>query len=663
MVGGQVAEGSGGTFARRSGLWLWPNESTVRAASNFARAITHPALSLLGVSVCLAFALRSLFFAISAWLWHFASDTDLAEVVPWARWAMADRDGAEAYALLFAIGLQGLATALCMMLLARLRASFRAGAVALLLAAAAAIAWNAPPRPPAAEIFITLSGTLWFIAGALLVTALVTWLGRRSRARVPALVAAVLVPVCFVPISYVRLPDLICILGPALRLQYGIRLSDIYLQYDLLPSLLALGWTSSGASPVTFGSVFVPASFYALFMGVYLIARRLLRAELAAPLLVSVVLIRFYGIIGDVSPQVGPVRLDLWVLPLGLVLAVGLRHWSVGLLLGALCFFSRSIGMLYLGAYGLAVALDFLAQRRASGDGAAIPFRRALAQLFIGTAPVWGIVMLCLLAVRLAFGSFGSDAVAIYHQLGVGMMRIDRTSFYWWLLALTGAAGWLAFTRRARIATPASSAAIFAVTLMVSSSIYFFGRSHELNLLNTSASYLFCFFLCLHLAWPEASDAAALRGLFRATPWLVVATCAYFYSYLGVSRTTGQFMEVVTQAPLLQASSGDAIPTINCAEVTEAAGDNDVVFFSSNDYWYYKGCHLVPRGYVQPLYLSILEKPLAADLAGLLRKGYKVVVPHVNEDFVSPHFGEFVPKLPPLDLVKTANFDIYRLRH
>jgi hypothetical protein len=643
---------------------LTPEGAALRLAKSKRRLIELPALPLLGAAVCVAFGVRAAFFSISEWLWHFATEVNLiTEVVPWVRWALADRDGAEAYGLLGAIALQGLGTALIMGLFARLGPRWRMVATVVLLALAMAIAWVCalPPRPPLFEPFTTLSGTLWFVAGALLATALLGQVVRRSRARVPLPLALVLVPVCFIPIAYASLPDLTCVLGPALRLQYGIKLSQIYFQYDLFPSLLALAWTTIGGLPVTFASVVVPATFYALFLAIYAVARRLLRPALVAPLMVSLLIVRFYSIHGDLIPQVAPLRLDLWVLPLAWVRVVGLRHWSVGLVLGSLCFFSRSIGMLYLGAYGLAIGLDFLAQRRGSNGQSVAPFWRGLVQLFRSTALVWGIILLSLLLARLVFGSFVSDAVAVYHRLGVGMMRIDRTSFYWWLLALTGAVGWLSYARRASLPARKGEASILAVTLTASSSIYFFGRSHEHNLLNTSAPFLFCLFLGLELSWPTGERAAPQRLLFRALPWLVVATCAYSYSLRGVLRTTGQYTQVTTQAPLLQATSGQPVPTIDCAELRKAVGDDRVIFFSSNDYWYYQSCELKPHGYLVPMWLAILKQPLAADLSRWLGRGFKLAVPR-SRDFVSESFGEFMPLLPALDRVDSPSFEIYRIR-
>jgi len=638
------------------------SETPLRSAP-LASFFGSQACCLLGVAICSAFAGRALFFAISSWLWGFAAATDMSEITPWTRWAMDDRDGAEAYGLLAVVLLQGLSVTACMAILDRLTLRWRAGVAVFLLALALALAWRVPPLPPTSAVYPTVWGAFGFTAAALATTWLFDWARRRSRSRTPTLVALVLLPVCFLPIAYASLADLICILAPALRLQHGIRLSQIYLQYDLLPSLLALAWTSVGGAPIAFSSVVVMSTFYALFVGVYAVARRLLRPQLAAPLLVSLVIVRFYGVLGDIAPQVSPLRLDLWVLPLALVLAVGLRHWSVGLLLGGLCFFSRSIGILYLGAYALAVALDFFALRRGPIASARAPFWRALRELFVAMAPVLGFVLLSGLAVRLAFGSFGSDAVAMYHQLGVGMMRITHASFYWWLLALIGAVAWLAYARRSQLPPRAGEAAIFAVTLALSCSIYFFGRSHEQNLVNTSAPFLFCCFLGLHLAWPGASEPVFLRWMFRAAPWLFVATCAYFYSNLGLIRTTEQVTDVATQNPLIQARSGVPVPNIDCAEVRGAAGDDHVIFFSIRDYWYYQQCKILPRGYYHPLYLALMKKKLAADLKVWLRRGYKLAVPRGGDDAVAGSLGEFLPELPDLDSVETPNFLVYRLRH
>jgi len=173
---------------------------------------------------------------------------------------------------------------------------------------------------------------------------------------------------------------------------------------------------------------------------------------------------------------------------------------------------------------------------------------------------------------------------------------------------------------------------------------------------------LFCCFLGLHLAWPSAPEPLLLRWLFRAAPWLFVATCAYFYSNLSLIRISGQFDQVATQNFFAQARSFSPVPSIDCAEVRGATGDDHVIFFSMRDYWFYEQCKIVPRGYFNPLYLAILKKPLATELKTWLGRGYKLAVPRTSDDFVATALAEFLPELPPLDAVETPTFTVYRLR-
>jgi hypothetical protein len=241
------------------------------------------------------------------------------------------------------------------------------------------------------------------------------------------------------------------------------------------------------------------------------------------------------------------------------------------------------------------------------------------------------------------------------------MMRIVPESFYWWLLALTGGAGWLAFSRRARLPKRAGEASIFAVALTVASSIYFFGRSHELNLLNVSAPFLFCTFLALDLAWPtEADDVPLLRGIFRVLPWAVVATCAYLYWARASERVMIQYSSVMTQSPVLVSNAVDQVDAAVCAEVAHAADDDQIFFFSMRDFWYYYHCRYVPPGYMQPMHLTPMKKPLLAEIKRLLASGYKIALPRDPGDEVASSFPEILAELPPLTSVETPHFQIYR---
>ena len=620
------------------------------------RLLQHPAVRLLVVALNVGIALRALFFLLAPWLWHFALPVAGADIVPWGRWAMVDRDGAEAYGLVTIAVLQIVATGLGVLLLTRLPARWAAAIVLLLSAAALRFAFWLPPWPPLYAVHPNARRALLVVVGSWLLSFLVARSMDR-QGRVPRLLTAILIPICFVSTTLPSLGDLACILSPALRIEHGVALRQMYLQYDLLPSLLVAAWHALGAPPLGFWFV-CAAAYYALFLGLFSIATRMFRHRwLAAPLVVSIVLVRIYApwVDANSTPQVTPLRLDLWPLLLAAVLAWGLRRWPTGLVLGLLFFFSRSVGILYLGGYLLALAADFLARRAALSERPA--FGQDLRQALRELVPSMAVIALALVASRAVFGSFGSDAVALYRRLGVGMLRVGLMSFYWWLLPLTGAAGWLAFSSRATRPPRVAEAAMLAVALLVANSIYFFGRSHEHNLINTSACFLFCLFLSLDLSWPSSiGEPRLIRWTFCAAPWALIGVCAYGYSQRVVDKLDAQQALVLAQRP----PGGATPPRIDCDEIKRAAGDDRVFFLSSNDAWYYRQCGYTPRGYVQPVALNVLTKNLAGEINEVLDSGAKVFVPRDRGDACGQAWDEVLPQLSSLERGETANFFVFR---
>ncbi len=624
------------------------------------KLLRDPNVALLGIVIAAATALRGLFLACSTWLWGFAKVVDLGFITPWARWAMTDRDGIEPYAMLLIVVLQWLLTALGVFLLARLPPRWRLAAVVALLAGVVRYVREVPLTPPLPAVDPMMLSALQLVAACVLAIGFVRWT-MRGTAGVPWLLAAVLVPFCFVRVALPMLADLSAILAPALQLHDGVAPSKVFMQYDLLPSLLAVGWMKLGGDSLSFWIV-LAAVFYATMLGLVVVGRRLFsRPGLVAPMLVAIVFMRCYAVWGDplMCPQVGPVRLDLWVGLVAATLAVGLRHWLVGLLVACLCFFSRSVGILYLGSYFLALGADLLAERRDTPPDARAPFGRDLRALLVTVAPSLGFIAASFVASRLVLGSFGSAAVAMYRQLGVGMLRVDAKSFYWWLLPMTGAVGWLAFSARGTRAPRRAQAAIFTVALVAANSIYFFGRSHEHNLLNISISLLFCAYLGLDLAWPAAADdSRVVRALFHLAPVAIVVVTAYSYSARAFEKLKAQVSHVASNVPT-PPSGNEAIPDVHCDEIARVATDGRVYVFSGFDYWYYDRCHYVPRGYFQPMFLAILQHSLIDDVTGLVNEGYKVFVPSHPGDFVTADFAGLIGALPKLDTSQTPHFTVY----
>jgi hypothetical protein len=615
--------------------------------------LLHPLTCTAAVAFALTLGLRWLFFHFSERIWALREEVPIESITPWARWAMQDRDGAEPQVLLLLILILVALTTAAINLMGRVSAASRKfAAVSCLIGSEIFLAFE-PLNPPVRQIDREWPHILVVVGGVLLVALAVQWAGRRPATY--GLLLLLSIPVCFLTALPQSLsPDLAAILAPALRLRSGFPLHDIYFQYDLFPSLIAMGWRWLGADPAMF-SFCTRTSYFLLLAGCFFLARRLFAdPRLASLLLVALCAVRVYGGIyeANASPQVTPLRVDLWILLLAAALHFGLEHWVVGLTTALVFFFLRGFGLLYVGSYALALTADFCARR------AALPKPPALLEDIAASLrrvmPSLVLVVAGIAAARLAFGSFIPDAVATYHRLGLGMMRIAPSSFYWWIAPGIAAAAALAFRSRQFLPEKRAQAALFALALAIGNSIYFFGRSHENNLINVSASLLLSFFLGVDLA-AFTLDSKRARRLVLAVPWCALALIAFSYSGRLFARV-GDQVAAVAQVPHPQ----ETPQPIVCAEINAVVPDHRVFVFSINyDYWFYERCGYVPQGYIQPLWLQIFRRDVIAQMARLLDNGYKIVVPKMD----TPTFdAEFAPGLNEMYRLESTNYIFYGRR-
>ena len=615
--------------------------------------ILHPLTCTVAVALALTLGLRWLFFHFSERIWALREDVPIESITPWARWAMQDRDGAEPQVLLLLTLMLVALTTAAINLMGRVSATNRKIAAALCLIGSEIFLAFVPLNPPVTDIAGEWPHILIVVGGVLLVALAVQWAGRRPATY--GLLLLLSIPVCFLTAAPQSLSaDLAAILTPALRLRSGVPLHDIYFQYDLFPSLIAMGWRWLGADPAMF-SFCTRTSYFLLLAGCFFLARRLFAdTRLASLLLVALCAVRVYGSIyeANTDPQVTPLRVDLWILLLAAALHFGLEHWAVGLTTALVFFFLRSFGLLYIASYALALIADFCARRAALPHPPSLPedlaasLRRVIPSLLLVGAGIT--------AARLAFGNFIPDAVITYHRLGLGMMRIAPNSFYWWIAPGIAATAALTFRSRKFLTEKRAQAALFALSLAIGNSIYFFGRSHENNLINISASLLLSFFLGIDVA-AFTLDSKLARRLVLVVPWCALALIAFSYSGRIYSRV-GDQMAAVARVPL----SPENPQPIVCAEINAAVPDHRVFVFSVNyDYWFYERCGYVPQGNLQPLWIQIFRPNVIAQMSRLLDNGYKIVVPKMD---IPTFEAEFAPGLNGMYRFESTDYIFYGRR-
>jgi hypothetical protein len=569
---------------------------------------------------------------------------------------MDDRDGAEPQVLLLLVVALAVLTIVAAFLFDKLPVAWRIAAVSVCFIVSIRFAMRVPFAPPMAQVDSEWRHILAVEAGVLLMALAVEWTGRRRSTY--GLLLLVLIPLSFISASPQSVsPDLSFILAPALRLYHGFPLREIYFQYDLFPSLVAAAWKWLGADPSIF-SFCTRTSYFLLLTGLFLLARRLFaERRLAGLFVVALCAVRIYGNVveANANPQVTPMRIDLWILLLAAALFFGIEHWSVGLIAGLLFFFARSFGMLYLGSYALALAINFCARRARQQQHMSL-FEDVASSLRRAT-PALVLILASIVAARVTFGSFFPDAVLKYRGVGLGMMRVTRGSFFWWIAPGLAIVAYLVFRFHPILPEKRAQAAFFAVTLAIGNLIYFFGRSHENNLINVSASLLLCFFLGVDLAIFALKEARPrwMSSVPLVMSWIALVAMGFFYSGKIYGRVASQ-ASAVAQPPAPPLN----LEFIRCEEINAAVPDRRIFVFSGYDYWFYERCGYVPQGYVQPLWANVMRADVIAQMDLMLRKGYRILVPKPSAGDLS--FAEFVEGLPEMQRIETANYYLYSSR-
>src|SRR6185369_1445211 len=86
-----------------------------------------------------------------------------------------------------------------------------------------------------------------------------------------------------------------------------------------------------------------------------------------------------------------------------------------------------------------------------------------------------------------------------YQKIGIGFTKIAANSFYWYVPAMISMVTILLFRLRTTVSSTYLTSGFLLTYCAIGNSIYFFGRSHEHNILNIAIVLLFLLFFMLDL--------------------------------------------------------------------------------------------------------------------------------------------------------------------
>lgn len=462
-------------------------------------------------------------------------------------------------------------------------------------------------------------------------------------------VALLLIPVCFLATQEWSLYDYDFTYAPALKLLGGLPLDKIYFQYDLLPSLLYAIWLKMGLGYDSF-YLAVQASYYLMFLSLYLFAGFMFREKrLQVMMLAALVILKVYGNLCDIShiAQVAPFRLDLWVILLFLIYAFGPFSLVTGGAFALVLVLSNTFGMIYAITYGALIMMLFLAElyekTRGAKNAAAIA-REISMRFFLLSYKNIILLVAGFISYGIMFGKFGSDAVKIYGGLGVAFLPVERLSSYWYFPFFLSAAFYMLVKAKKEVGDRYYYAAFFAIAAAIGNSIYFFGRSHENNILNIAAALGLVVFITLDLIsvtlkknLPGKEKAVSAALTFTAA--LLVAFLVSAYRGMLYDRLNAQHTRLKTKNFAVKSNvDASMIPgLINTLKKVTNNSEKIYFFVRIGDGVFYQSGKYIPPAYYTPYLTCPVVKELASELQKLLDNGYYVVV--LNKE----DFSEFYP--------------------
>lgn len=461
--------------------------------------------------------------------------------------------------------------------------------------------------------------------------------------------------------------DLMYVLAPSLRLYYGFKVSEIYFQYDLFLSYLGYAWMKMNIALEWFpylGTI----SFFLFFVGSFFFADKYFKTKgFSAIFIIALILVRIYaqGYDNPVIFQVAPLRLDLWLILLLVANRKGVHHWMVATVVGLLVLFHRNLGLIYLGSYiELLIVLfvidilNLIGDKNISVKTVSETFMKHLRLNIINLGIVATSIALC----YVLFHELFSPSAVMYRKLGFGMLPVTRVSFYWYVpLVFSSVVVFLIFCRK-KLGEKYVSVGLFIVLLAIGNSMYFFGRSHENNVLNIAGVLVFALFLLFDIliflspvpvvaaaalpkdkskkaVAPEKKSYLTMRNLAISLPVIFIMGTGYYYSGRAAVKFSAQYNNLlesnfVYPFPLVY------LDTAAVKQVTHNSQDIYMLDPYLDFYFYYYGKYK-PQGYYSPSATWIFKKDMLKFIQGLLDQHYYVVYNARNAN----NFQEYLPFL------------------
>lgn len=507
--------------------------------------------------------------------------------------------------------------------------------------------------------------------------AVITLISRYSVNFFKIIVIATIMVLCITTTSSLSKFDYNFILIPALKIFNGAALHSTYFQYDLLLSLIVLPFLWCDIDPYLVQIVF-QLSYFIFFLAIYKFSKSFFnRKDLALFLLIGVIVCRFYAIQYDptFAFQLTPLRLDLWLILIILAWRFGVYHWTVGLSIATLVIIHRNFGTIYFAAYIMLLLIceldsmyDLIGFWRTKRQNSVwikdslIRFTKAI------ILPALGFLLSLVI-----FRDLGlSEAAKLYASYGFGFDAINRSSYYWYVPVIICFAIFLLFNMRSMLDKKYISCSYFLIFIVIGNSLYFFGRSHESNILAISGSIILLVFLIIDLLSKYICDDQnififrnninnifQLNNLIYLLPIIFTFLAIFYYSQRIYEKIDIQLNNILSKK--IHHKITHDIDLTSIYKITNGSSKVFPMLFSEEFFFYYTSGNRV-KSYWAPYAAWLYKDNQIEFLQSLLDQGYYLIYDFSDDNYVDGQ-KEILHDLKFNKEVKVHNYGVIYKQH
>lgn len=392
--------------------------------------------------------------------------------------------------------------------------------------------------------------------------------------------------------------------GPALKLLDGDAFGSFYMQYGLFETLVFKQMMTFGFKLYEMQLVLslIATIFFILY---YRVALRFIENRFLVFLfMLSIILVRFLSLSFPIasSPQANPIRLDIWLPLIYVVSRFGILSPLTSLTFSAVYLADDFFGFLFLVVYIASIL---------------IYSKKSLRKIVVLLVPIF----LSIALHTFTFGSIFSQAAGIVSGLHYWQLPISHLSMFWSVVFVLPLYLYLV-TREKK--DNSKVAALMFLAFAQLELIYFFGRSHEHNLLTTSGILILLFYIAL--------DKIRVTYKVRTLTYVMSILLIFISSTLFSKMIVLNFKTAYTNSVRKQLSSVNKIDVFidSNPNFLESFGNRDIYILSQNDSYFNYRYKLRQLGYYSPFFANLYKEETISYMKSLNDRGYTILVEEGN---------------------------------